>query len=102
MTAGRAVRALVRAAGLFQVVFADQRLGVDTDRARDRADVPSDVQVTAAGLVVVLLDAADDRVTDPGALTKLIDRQTRTVTGLSQRFANSHEASTYRPGLITM
>ena len=92
MPADRAVGALALLIGPSELVFTDQRLGVDADRAREGANVPSDVQVTPARLVVILLDAADDRATDPGAFAELIDCQARLGTGLGQRLANSHKA----------
>src|SRR6185437_7176290 len=98
--ASRTARAFVRATGPPEVVFADKGLRVNADRARDGAHVTTDVQITAAGRVVILFDAADDCATDPGALAELIDRKTRLVTGLGQRFANGHGASTYRPAFI--
>ena len=80
------------------VVLADQGLGVDADGAGDRPDVAVYVEVTAAGVVVVLLDAADDRFPDPGQVADLVNRQTRPITRLGQRFANGHEASTTTQG----
>ncbi len=64
------------------VELADQPLGVDADRARDGADVAAHVEVPAARLVVIGLDAADDGGPDLGALAELVDRQARLVARL--------------------
>ena len=52
------------------------------------------VQVATAGVIVIFLDAPDDRFPDPGALADLVNGKTRPITRLGQRFADGHESST--------
>src|SRR4029077_17708700 len=61
---------------VFAVVFADQRPGVDADGAGERANVSAHEDVAAAGVVVILLDAPDDRSPDLGALAELVHGKT--------------------------
>src|SRR5579872_5949344 len=53
------------------VELLDQRRGVGAHRLGQGPDVAPGVEVTAAGRVVVLLDALDDVLPDPGALADL-------------------------------
>ena len=59
---------------------------------RDAADVAARVEVTAAGRVVVPLDAANDGFPDAGALADRSDGETRIAACLRQGPADAHRA----------
>ena len=73
-----------------RVELVDQRSGIDPHGAGDGADMAADVEVTAAGGVVVLLDAPDDGGPDPGPAADLTDAETQPATRVSQHLADAH------------
>jgi hypothetical protein len=76
------------------VVGVDERLRVDADRVGDDPQVAADVQLAAADLVVILLDAVNDDLPYPGALADVVNRKACPGSGLGQRLADGHATST--------
>ena len=71
------------------VELLDQRGGIGAHRLGDGPDMAPRVEVTAAGRVVVLLDAPDDVLPDPGALTDLGHGEPGMAAGRRQRRADA-------------
>ena len=80
------------------VVLVDQRLRVDADGVGDHSHVTPHEEVTAAGVVVILLQAQDDRFPDPGPFADLTHRQASPGASIGQRLADGHATSTSGSG----
>ena len=78
--------------GVRRVIFPDQRPRISPHSPGDSTNVPPGVEITAARGIVVMLDATDDCLPDPGPLADLGHAETGPATRLRQVFADAHGA----------
>src|SRR5262249_1143169 len=79
------------------VIFVDQGLWIDADRAGNAADVSPRIEVTAAAGKVAALDAADNGLSNAGARAGLRGREADPLASRHQRVADAHAAAPRPP-----
>lgn len=72
-------------AAVVRVVLRDERIGIEPDGTRDRADMTARVNVAAAAGEVVLFDRVHDRDAHPGGGADLVNGQTCGGAGFLER-----------------
>src|SRR5260221_105355 len=80
-----------------RIVFLDQWLGVDADRACYLANLASGEEVDPGCRVVVMLEVLDDTLSDAGPLTDIRDAQARIAARPGQRLADAQTANLPSP-----